>query len=128
MGTIATARRMRKAMSPPEARLWVALRKLRADGFHFRRQHPMLGYYPDFICIDRRLIVEVDGRGHDLNSDWDQRRDETLAREGIRTLRFTNVAIRDDIDWVMIQIHEALLSAAPTRPLHGPPPRDGEGD
>ncbi|WP_414642679.1 endonuclease domain-containing protein [Brevundimonas sp.] len=63
MPVIAKARAMRKRMSPPEARLWVALRRLRARGYHFRRQHPMLGFYPDFVCLDRQLIVEVDGAG-----------------------------------------------------------------
>jgi len=114
MGQIATARHLRSRMSPPEACLWVALRRLREHGYRFRRQHPMLGYYLDFVCLDRRLVVEVDGRSHDLNAEWDERRDAALAREGFRTLRFQNVTIRDDLDWVIIQIVE-VLRAAPTR-------------
>ena len=128
MAVIAKARAMRKAMTPSEARLWVALRRLRARGFHFRRQHPMLGYYLDFICLDRRLIIEVDGSSHDGRADWDRRRDAAFARKGFKTLRYNNTSIRDDLDGVLVGILEQLRAAVPTRPLRGPPPRGGEGE
>jgi len=51
-------------MSVQEVRLWVRLRALRAEGYHFRRQAPLLGYYPDFLCLGRRLVVEVDEPHH----------------------------------------------------------------
>ena len=101
MAIIAKARAMRKSMSPPEARLWVALRRLRSLGFHFRRQHPMLGYYLDFVYIDRRLVVEVDGASHDGRAEWDRRRDTVLARVGFRTLRYDNLSIRDNLEGVL---------------------------
>src|SRR5689334_19803398 len=63
--SVERARALRKVMSVQEVRLWVRLRSLRADGFHFRRQAPLLGYYPDFICLGRRLVVEVDGPHHE---------------------------------------------------------------
>ena len=126
MGAVAKARRMRKAMSPPEARLWIPLRRLREKGFHFRRQHPMLGYFLDFVCLDRRLIVEVDGAGHD--QQWDRRRDAAFAREGFRTLRFDNAAVRDNLPDVVDAISAALNAAPPTRPLRGHPPSAREGD
>lgn len=62
MAIIARARAMRKALTPAEARLWVALRELRRDGLHFRRQAPMRGYILDFFCWDRGVIVEVMAR------------------------------------------------------------------
>ncbi len=127
MAVIAKARAMRKAMTPSEARLWVALRRLRASGFHFRRQQPMLGYYLDFVCLDRRLIVEVDGSSHDGRADWDRRRDAAFARKGFKTLRYQNALIRDDLAGVLAGVMEQLLAAVPTRPLRGPPPRGGEG-
>ena len=128
MSVVAKARAMRKRMSPPEARLWLALRRLRVGGYHFRRQHPMLGFYPDFICLDRRLIVEVDGAGHDWRVEQDLRRDAAFAREGFTTLRYSNASIRDNLDGVVAGILAHLAAAAPTRPLRGHPPRDGEGD
>ena len=129
MAVTAKARGMRKTMTPPEARLWVALRRLRPSGFHFRRQHPMLGYYPDFICLDRRLIIEVDGAGHEWRVEHDQRRDAVFARAGVTTLRYSNASIRDNLDGVVAGIVAYLEAAAPTRPRLrlGHPPRDGEG-
>ena len=128
MAIIAKARSMRKAMSPPEARLWIALRRLRAQGFHFRRQHPKLGYYLDFVCIDRRLIIEVDGSSHENRGDWDRRRDAAMSREGFVTLRYDNASVRDNLDGVVGHILERLRAAVPTRPLRGHPPPEGEGE
>ncbi|WP_332677888.1 endonuclease domain-containing protein [Brevundimonas sp.] len=128
MAIIAKARAMRKTMSPPEARLWVALRRLRAQGFHFRRQHPLRGYYLDFVCIDRRLIVEVDGSSHENRGEWDRRRDAALAGEGFVTLRYDNASVRDNLDGVIGHLLERLRAAVPTRPLRGHPPPEGEGE
>jgi len=128
MPVVARARAMRKRMSPPEARLWVALRRLRARGYHFRRQHPMFGFYPDFVCLDRRLIVEVDGSGHDVRVEQDRRRDAAFAQQGFTTLRYAATSIRDNLDGVVEGILVQLEAAAPTRPLRGPPPRGGEGE
>ena len=116
-------------MSIQEVRLWVRLRALRSEGFHFRRQAPLLGYYPDFICLSRRLIVEVDGPHHD---ELEQRahdavRNQVFLRSGFRTLRFPTRAVHEDIDAVMVVICQALSAASPTRPLRGHPPHKGEG-
>ena len=128
MARIAKARAMRKAMSPPEARLWLALRGLRARGFHFRRQHPLYGYYLDFACLSRGLVVEVDGGSHEGRGNWDAARDAALARSGLKTLRIPASEVRDRLPEVMDFILRELTAAAPTRPLSGHPPRPGEGD
>ncbi|RYF25757.1 MAG: DUF559 domain-containing protein [Comamonadaceae bacterium] len=62
MKPVQRAREMRKALTPPEARLWACLKRLRAEGFHFRRQAPFRGYFLDFVCHGRRLVIEVDGQ------------------------------------------------------------------
>ena len=108
MAIIANAREMRKRMTPPEARLWVALRPLRAEGYHFRRQAPVRGYYLDFVCFRHRLIVEVDGATHDDRVRHDAIRDAVFRREGFRTLRFRNAEVRDDLERVMAEIRAAL--------------------
>jgi very-short-patch-repair endonuclease len=116
-------------MSVQEVRLWVRLRALRADGFHFRRQAPLLGYFPDFLCMSRRLVVEVDGPHHEEleQRDHDVRRDQVLASSGFQTLRFPTRAVHEDIDAVVALICHALTAASPTRPLRGHPPHKGEG-
>ena len=60
----AKARALRKSMTPHEVKLWVLLRQLRPQGFHFRRQAPLEGYILDFVCFRYRIIVEADGSQH----------------------------------------------------------------
>lgn len=119
---------MRKAMTPPEARMWVALRSLRRHGFQFRRQHPLHGYYLDFVCLSRGLIVEVDGGSHEVRGEWDRRRDAAMAVLGLRTIRIAAVDVRDHLSEVLDFLLRELQAAAPTRPLRGHPPRGGEGE
>ena len=109
------ARAMRKAMTPPELRLWRCLRRLRAEGRHFRRQTPFRGYFLDFVCHRSRLVIEVDGQAHEHRVEHDRTRDAVLLREGYRTLRFRNEAVRDHLDWVMERIRTELGPAYPTR-------------
>jgi very-short-patch-repair endonuclease len=101
--TIETARRLRRQMTPPEARLWMALRKRAAGGLRFRRQHPVGAYVLDFYCDSARLAVEVDGVVHTTGDhpERDARRDEYLARCGIRTLRIDARDVRDEFDGVV---------------------------
>ncbi|MFN3536837.1 MAG: endonuclease domain-containing protein [Brevundimonas sp.] len=131
MAVIAKARALRKRLTPAEARLWVALRRLRAEGLHFRRQAPVRGYILDFVCMDRLLIVELDGASHDGEDRQrkDRVRDAVLARVGFLTLRFSNLSVRDALDDVVQTVRRHCL-ARPTRlslrASH--PPRDGEGE
>ncbi|PZU59021.1 MAG: endonuclease domain-containing protein [Brevundimonas sp.] len=120
---------MRKTMTPPEARMWVNLKRLRAQGYHFRRQAPFRGYFLDFVCFERRLVIEVDGQHHgeEAQALHDARRDATLATEGFLTLRFDNPSIRDHIGDVMDHVLRTL-QARPTRSLRDHPPHEGEGE
>lgn len=131
MGDIAKSRAMRKSMNPAEARLWSRLKVLRKSGLHFRRQHPLSGYFLDFVCLDRRVIVEVDGASHQSEERGrkDHVRDAAMARDGFVTLRFENLTIRDEVDAV-IEIVTRTCLARPTRSSLGEdhPPRDGEGE
>jgi very-short-patch-repair endonuclease len=76
--------------SAPEALLWVILRDRRISA-KFRRQMPMGAYIADFICLERRLIVEVDGPHHDdpVQKHRDRERDLWLRGEAFRVLRVT---------------------------------------
>jgi very-short-patch-repair endonuclease len=109
--TTKRARELRKALTSQEARLWLQLRLMRADGFHFRRQAPLLGFYLDFVCFKRRLIVEVDGSQHaddEGQADHDAMRDAILRRAGFRTLRFWNSDVSTNLDGVVQTIQLAL--------------------
>ena len=59
------ARRLRKHQTIAETKLWRELRKLRHQGYHFRRQAPIANYIVDFACLSQKVIVEVDGVQHD---------------------------------------------------------------
>jgi very-short-patch-repair endonuclease len=104
------AREMRSSMSSHEVRLWARLRRLRERGYHFRRQVPFRGYYLDFVCFSRKLVVEVDGSQHAEVEQiaHDRRRDAVLAREGFQTLRITTGRMNHEFDAVMETILAAL--------------------
>jgi len=131
MAIIARARALRKKMTPAEARLWIHLRELRSEGLHFRRQSPRRGYILDFVCLDRRVIVEVDGASHadEDRARKDRVRDAVLAREGFLTLRYANEAVLTDVG----QIIETLRMRCRARPTRlalraNHPPPGGEGE
>ena len=82
------SRRLRQDQTPEEKLVWSYLRR-NHFGFKFRRQEPISNYIPDFVCYDRRVIVELDGSQH-LNSAQDKARDEFFTAQGWRVLRFWN--------------------------------------
>jgi len=112
------ARALRNAMTKPEVILWSQLKRLRAEGFHIRRQAPFRGYYLDFVCFSRLVDIEVDGASHDdpEQAAHDAMRDAVLRREGFRVLRFGNDEVRDDLDRVMAVIRSALEEAPVSPP------------
>ena len=104
------ARVLRRAMTEPEIILWSRLKRLRSEGFQFRRQAPFRGYFLDFVCFQERLVIEVGGghHGEDAQAAHDEVRDRVLAREGFRVLRFWNSAVRQNLDGVMHSVLMAL--------------------
>ena len=83
------ARQLRGDATDAEAAMWRLLRHRRLAGFKFRRQVPLQNYILDFVCFERKLVVEVDGSQH-FGSDRDRRRDVILIDEGFRVLRYWN--------------------------------------
>ena len=106
---ISSARQFRKQLTPPEALLWVALRRRGLNGLKFRRQHPIGAYVLDFYCASARLAVEVDGMQHstDEQATHDRARDVWLRANGIRVLRILASAVRDDLEQVLDEIELA---------------------
>jgi len=106
--TVQRARSLRRRLTPPEVRLWVALRG-KAIGWRFRRQHPIGPYVLDFYCDAAKLAVEVDGSMHYVgeNQVRDARRDAWMLEQGVRTLRLQATLIRDDLDAALRMIDHA---------------------
>ena len=101
----------RREMTQSETILWKALRKeLRA--YRFRRQHPIGDYIADFVCLSRRLIVEVDGGYHDTceQQDDDQMRTDYLNQMGFEVMRFKNEEVDFDVKAVISMIKEKLIN------------------
>jgi very-short-patch-repair endonuclease len=101
------ARELRREATPSEQVLWDALRAGRLDGLKFRRQHPVGRFVLDFYCAAHRLCIEVDGGVHEQQRDRDAVRDEALRAHGIRTLRFTNGQVANDLPGVVTAIQAA---------------------
>jgi len=86
------------------------LRNRRLEGLKFRRQVPLGRYVVDFACLEHRLIVEADGPFHD--PDHDAERDQWLASQGFRVLRFPNDRINGR-DW---EVADDILAAVRAPP------------
>ena len=97
------ARSMRSAPTEAEEHLWGALRNRRLDKLKFRRQVPIGAYIADFVCMEAKLIVEVDGTQH-AESRRDAVRDAALEEAGFRVLRFWNDDVMRDLDSVCATI------------------------
>jgi len=112
----ALARSFRRAMTPPEARLWTCLRGSRFHGFKFRRQHPIGPYVLDFYCAWARLAVEIDGVAHEHPDRiaHGRRRTVWLADQGVRVIRLRASDVRDELEGVLGYIHRAVLDRDPT--------------
>ena len=103
----ARARDLRRAATPAERHLWKYLARAQL-GARFSRQMPLGPFFADFLCRERRLVVELDGYSHDLRPDHDARRDAWLTRAGYRVLRFTNEQALRETEGVVLAIRMAL--------------------
>ncbi len=105
---IGRARDLRRNETEAERQLWQAIRARRLDGAKFRRQVPIGPYILDFVCFERRLIVEVDGGQHMEQVEYDTRRTKTLTGQGYYVLRFWNNEIIDNLPGVLEAIRSAV--------------------
>ena len=106
-----------------EHRLWQAIRGRQLEGFRFRRQHPIGPYIADFACIDKLLVIELDGSQHQDQVAYDERRTAYLESQGWTVLRFWNNDVMNNLDGVLARVVEVLTSAPPSQPS----PSKGEG-
>jgi very-short-patch-repair endonuclease len=97
------ARGMRRVATDAERKLWFLLRDRRLDGIKFRRQVLLGPYILDFVCFERRLVVEVDGGQH-ADSQADKVRDARLQAEGFRVVRYWNTDVLRNSDGVLADL------------------------
>jgi len=104
------ARELRRSPTHIERLLWNRLRFWQIDGFKFRRQQPLGNYIADFVCFERRLIVEIDGGQHAAKKEYDAKRDSWLHDQGFIVLRFWNSDIVENMEGVLQSILDNLRS------------------
>ncbi len=114
------ARKLRKSMTDAERKLWRGLRLRQMHDHKFRRQFPLGPYIVDFVCLEARLIVEVDGGQHADEKYGDAERDAWLTSQNFRVLRYWNNQVLKELDAVLEDIARAL----PPHPSL--PPRGGK--
>ncbi len=110
-------RELRQNETPQEKKLWEELKNRGFFGVKFRRQHPFaylsaIGktsfFIADFYCAEKHLIIELDGKHHDFQKDYDTRRDAILLSLGLTTIRIANEAIDKDLEATLQKIAVAI--------------------
>ena len=122
------ARRLRKNMTNAERLLWRRLRDRQLGGYKFRRQHPIGPFFVDFVCLEKKLVIEVDGGQHAKNLEADVKRSDYFKEKGYRVLRFWNNEVLEESKSVLSVILSSLLKDDPPHPDPLPPKVGGEGD
>jgi len=118
------AKSLRARMTDAERALWYLLRDRRLQGYKFRRQMPVGPYVVDFICLEHRLIIELDGGQHADQAEKDATRDEWLRSQKFSVFRFWNNDVLANAEGVL----QAILEHCETFPPHPyPSPARGEG-
>ena len=123
-GKTTYARRLRQNETEEEYHLWSDLRARRLNDLKFARQIPLGPYIVDFLCREKKLVVEIDGFQHAENSD-DERRTLWLNSQGYSVLRFWNPEISERREAVLETIVAAVsggLEANPASGFYAPAP------
>lgn len=130
MSTFDRARELRRNLTDVERLLWSRLRGRRFAGYKFRRQMTIGRYVVDFVCLERRLILELDGGQHSERKQYDAARTAWLNSQGFEVLRFWNHETLEDWDaveeviWRWLQ-RDTVVENTPLTP--SPSPARGEG-
>jgi len=109
---IAIAKKLRINSTNTEKYLWKRLRGNQFKGFKFRCQQPIGKYIIDFVNLERKIIIELDGGQH-LENKKDKLRDKWLEEQGYEVLRFWDNEVFNNIEGVLGVIREKLLSPSP---------------
>ena len=103
-------------MTDAERAIWNSIRNRQLGDFKFRRQHPIGPFIVDFLCVARRIIIEVDGGQHALNTGYDVKRSDFLRNKGYRILRFWNSDVLQQKSEVLEEILLNLMESPSPRP------------
>jgi len=100
-------------MTDVEQLLWRALRGKQIGKYRFRRQHPIGQYIADFACIEKKIVIELDGGQHQELLEYDERRSKSMKKYGWQVLRFWNNDVLNNLEGVLTVITKSLESVPP---------------
>ena len=104
-------------MTEAEKKLWYKIRNKQL-GVKFRKQQPIGKYIVDFVCFNKKLIIEIDG-GHHFASEKDKLRDLWFKNQGYKILRFWNSEVLKNIDRVIHKIIKEISPSPFSHPIEG---------
>ena len=107
------AKQLRSNQTKTEQRLWYHLRAHRFMHLKFKRQMPLGRYIVDFVCLELKLMIEVDGGQHAEQIRYDAQRDAWLRSQGYTVLRFWNNEVIEQLDSVLEQIGLSATALSP---------------
>ncbi len=111
------AKAMRKGMSEPETRMWLALRAERFESTKFRRQKVIGDFIADFAANDPQLVIEIDGDSHAGQEADDAARTRFLEAKGYRVIRFTNDDVITNLEGVLVRLGEVIADLRNSSPF-----------
>lgn len=97
----AFAKELRKNMTPAEKLLWNRLRNRKVANCKFRRQHPIDTFIADFYCHEKKLVIEIDGKIHNKQKQYDINRTAEMQNYGITVIRITNDEVEKELEKVV---------------------------
>lgn len=121
------ARSLRNQQTDAEARLWYHLRAHRFLGLKFKRQQPIGPYIVDFICMQKGLVIELDGGQHAQTQDYDAQRSAYLRAQGFHVLRFWNDEVLTNTEAVLERIRRYCTSETSSFSTLSPNPSPASG-
>src|SRR6266700_20777 len=101
-------RKLRHDQTDVERKLWSLLRSRQLESYKFRRQHSIGRYVVDFCCLERRVIIELDGGQHQDQADYDEKRTQFLETKGFRVIRVWDNEVFQQTDAMVEKIESAL--------------------
>jgi very-short-patch-repair endonuclease len=120
------ARALRQRMTDAERLLWRHLRNRELGGWKFRRQYPVGPFIVDFICVEKNVVIEVDGGQHAENEEQDIQRSAYLNKMGYQVVRFWNNQVLQETEAVLTAIFAILANGKQNSPSPQPSPPSGE--
>ena len=118
------AKRLRRNSTQAEVLLWSRLKARQIEGMKFRRQQQIENFIIDFVCFEKRIVIELDGGQHAKNKDKDNERDRLLTENGFTVLRFWDNEVFENIEGVLEAIRQKCIQKFTPSPR---PSRQGRG-